>query len=91
MTVTADQSSPVRTWYRAGLPVVSDTTVTVTTATSAVVRAARARNAGHTPLTPSTPPLTAEQFPGIRTLVDGRRITRPELWQGVARTVHGIG
>jgi hypothetical protein len=28
-------------------------------------------------------------FPGIRVLVDGRRITDPELWSGVRRVVIG--
>jgi nucleotide sugar dehydrogenase len=33
--------------------------------------------------------LTPADFPGIRVLVDGRRITDPELWSGVRRVVIG--
>lgn len=35
--------------------------------------------------------LAAGDLPGVRALVDGRGITRPELWAGVPRKVHGIG
>ena len=35
--------------------------------------------------------LAAEHFPGIRALLDGRYITRPELWPGVQREVFGVG
>jgi UDP-N-acetyl-D-mannosaminuronate dehydrogenase len=35
--------------------------------------------------------LAAEHFPGIRALLDGRYITRPELWPGVQRAVFGVG
>ena len=31
--------------------------------------------------------LAAEHFPGMRALIDGRYITRPELWPGVQREV----
>ncbi|BFU46593.1 nucleotide sugar dehydrogenase [Krasilnikovia sp. MM14-A1004] len=33
--------------------------------------------------------LSAAQLPGVRVLVDGRRVTDPELWQGVHRVVIG--
>jgi len=32
-----------------------------------------------------------EQLPGVRLLVDGRRVTDPALWVGVPRTVVGQG
>lgn len=35
--------------------------------------------------------LSAALFPGVRALLDGRNITRPELWSGVPRKVFGIG
>ncbi len=34
--------------------------------------------------------LAASELPGVRALVDGRAITNPELWAGVARVVHGV-
>jgi nucleotide sugar dehydrogenase len=33
--------------------------------------------------------VSAEDFPGARVLVDGRRVTDPSLWQGVVRRVLG--
>ena len=35
--------------------------------------------------------LTAESIPGIKVIVDGRRVTRAENWQGVQRKVVGDG
>ncbi|WP_229375224.1 nucleotide sugar dehydrogenase [Streptomyces spirodelae] len=35
--------------------------------------------------------LSADQLPGVRVLVDGRRITDPALWAGVRRVVIGDG
>lgn len=35
--------------------------------------------------------LTARDVPGVRALVDGRRVTTPEHWAGVVRTVIGVG
>ncbi|MDR2372792.1 MAG: nucleotide sugar dehydrogenase [Bifidobacteriaceae bacterium] len=35
--------------------------------------------------------LTPANLPGIKVLVDGRRVTRPELWAGVTRLVIGQG
>jgi nucleotide sugar dehydrogenase len=35
--------------------------------------------------------LAAAELPGVRALVDGRGITRPELWADVPRKVHGVG
>ncbi|MGO1316075.1 MAG: nucleotide sugar dehydrogenase [Cellulomonadaceae bacterium] len=35
--------------------------------------------------------LTPAQLPGVRLLVDGRRVTDPELWAGVPRVVVGEG
>ncbi|WP_307808365.1 nucleotide sugar dehydrogenase [Streptomyces oryzae] len=35
--------------------------------------------------------LSADQLPGVRVLVDGRRITDPALWAGVRRVVVGDG
>jgi nucleotide sugar dehydrogenase len=33
----------------------------------------------------------ADQFPGVKTLVDGRGVVGPEGWQGVARRLIGVG
>src|SRR5690606_3901627 len=38
---------------------------------------------------PEYAPLGADDVPGVRVLVDGRGITRPERWQGVRRVVLG--
>ncbi|MCX9190263.1 nucleotide sugar dehydrogenase [Carbonactinospora thermoautotrophica] len=35
--------------------------------------------------------LSAAQFPGVKALVDGRNVTKPELWTGVTRKVFGRG
>ncbi|WP_243088729.1 nucleotide sugar dehydrogenase [Streptomyces sp. 891-h] len=35
--------------------------------------------------------LSADQLPGVRVLVDGRRVTDPALWAGVRRVVIGDG
>ena len=35
--------------------------------------------------------LTSADLPGVRTLVDGRRITDPAAWPGVRRRVIGAG
>jgi UDP-N-acetyl-D-mannosaminuronate dehydrogenase len=35
--------------------------------------------------------LQPDQFPGVRTLVDGRSVTRPELWQEIPRIRIGVG
>lgn len=35
--------------------------------------------------------LSADQLPGVRVLVDGRRVTDPALWAGVRRVVVGDG
>jgi nucleotide sugar dehydrogenase len=32
-----------------------------------------------------------DRLPGVRTLVDGRNVTRPEDWLGIARAVIGVG
>jgi UDP-N-acetyl-D-mannosaminuronate dehydrogenase len=34
--------------------------------------------------------LSAEQFPGVKVLVDGRNITDPARWRGVVRKVLGV-
>jgi hypothetical protein len=35
--------------------------------------------------------LTAADLPGVRVLLDGRRVTDPALWAGVDRRVVGVG
>lgn len=35
--------------------------------------------------------LQPDQVPGVRTLVDGRNVTRPELWEGIPRLLIGVG
>jgi UDP-N-acetyl-D-mannosaminuronate dehydrogenase len=32
-----------------------------------------------------------DRLPGVRTLVDGRNVTRPEDWLGISRAVIGVG
>jgi nucleotide sugar dehydrogenase len=35
--------------------------------------------------------LAPDRLPGVQTLVDGRNVTRPELWDGVVRSRIGVG